>query len=278
VIGMQQIQTIMTDMKDIIIQKITLSYLQQFIQSPNIDEDKLLLLISMLDFHGLSKLEMEDFVVTPMLVQIALDTHEYVSNSSTKLENETSLKLRQLTVLGGIYYSSLYYKILADTNNLAMIRALADGIKDINENKILLYQKDLDGIEKLMNSVMVIESSLLNKIADYLHENSWKEVTTHFLFIKRLLNEKRVFIQDGTSLLFDALRKIVFPKYNPQSELSSEQKKYLLIICDKYIDFSSKLFEGGIHKIPSINDNIKKRWSSLLHQHDPIAKTYVEEG
>ncbi|MDF2608332.1 MAG: hepS [Bacillales bacterium] len=183
-----------------------------------------------------------------------------------------------IVVLGGIYYSSLYYKILADTNNLAMIRALADGIKDINENKILIYQKDLDGIEKLMNSMMIIESSLLNKMADYLHENGWKEVATHFLFIKRLLSEKSSFIQEGTSLLFDALRKIVFPKYNLQSELSSEQRKYLLIICDKYIDFSSRMFEGGIHKIPSINENIKKRWSSLLHQHDPIAKTYVEEG
>jgi heptaprenyl diphosphate synthase len=275
---MQQIQTIMMDMKDVIIQKISLSYLQQFIQNPNIDEDKLLLLISMLDHHGLSKLEMEDFVVTPMLVQIALDTHEHVSNSTTKTENETSLKLRQLTVLGGIYYSSLYYKILADTNNLAMIRALADGIKDINENKILIYQKDLDGIEKLMNSMMIIESSLINKIADYLHENSWKEVAKHYLFIKRLMFEKKKFIHEESSYLFEALRKIVFPKYNLQSELSTEQKNYLLIICDKYIDFSSKIIEVSIHKIPSINENIKTKWSNLIHQHDPIAKTYVEEG
>jgi heptaprenyl diphosphate synthase len=275
---MQQIQTIMTDMKDIIIQKISLSYLQQFIQNPNIDEDKLLLLISMLDHHGLSKLEMEDFVVTPMLVQIALDTHEQVSNSIIKMESETSLKSRQLTVLGGIYYSSLYYKILADTNNLAMIRVLADGIKDINENKILLYQKDLDEIDKLMNSVMIIESSLLNKIAEYLHENTWKEVACHFLFVKRVLLEKSSFIQDGTSQLFDALRKIVFPKYNLQSELSAEQKKYLLIICDKYIDFSTKMIEVGIRKIPAINENIKNRWSNLVHQQNPIGKTYVEEG
>jgi heptaprenyl diphosphate synthase len=275
---MQQIQTIMTDMKDIIIQKISLSYLQQFIQNPIIDEDKLLLLISMLDHHGLSKLEMEDFVVTPMLVQIALDTHEQVSNSTIKIESETSLKLRQLTVLGGIYYSSLYYKILADTNNIAMIRVLADGIKDINENKILLYQKDLDEIDKLMNSVMIIESSLLNKIAEYLHENGWKEVASHFLFVKRVLLEKSSFIQDGTSQLFEALRKIVFPKYNLQTELSVEQKKYLLLICDKYIDFSTKIIEVGIRKIPAINENIKNRWSNLVHQQNPIAKTYVEEG
>jgi heptaprenyl diphosphate synthase len=275
---MQQIQTIMTDMKDIIIQKISLSYLQQFIQNPIIDEDKLLLLISMLDHHGLSKLEMEDFVVTPMLVQIALDTHEQVSNSTIKIESETSLKLRQLTVLGGIYYSSLYYKILADTNNIAMIRVLADGIKDINENKILLYQKDLDEIDKLMNSVMIIESSLLNKIAEYLHENGWKEVASHFLFVKRVLLEKSSFIQDGTSQLFEALRKIVFPKYNLQTELSVEQKKYLLLICDKYIDFSTKIIEVGIRKIPAINENIKIRWSNLVHQQNPIAKTYVEEG
>lgn len=269
----------MTEMKSNIIQKISFSYLQQFIQTPKIDEDKLLLMIAMFDHHGLTKLEMEDFVVTPMLIQIALDTHEHVSNSSSsKMETETSLKLRQLTVLGGIYYSSLYYKILAETNNLAMTRVLAEGIKDINEHKILLYQKDFDGIEKLMNSVMTIESSLVKKLADYLHENRWKEIASHFLFIKRLLNEKKIFIHEGTSLLFEALRKIVFPKNNLQVELSSEQKKYLLIICDKYIDFSSKIIEASLHKLPTINENIKYRWSNLLLQHDPIAKTYVEEG
>jgi heptaprenyl diphosphate synthase len=278
VILMQQTLTILTEMKENILQKISLPYLQKYIQTPNIDEDMLLLIISMLEHHGLTELEMEDFIVTPMLIQIALDTHETISNSNSKGETESNLKQRQLTVLGGIYYSSLYYKILSNTNNLAMIRQLAEGIKDINEHKILLYQKDFDGIEKLMNSIMKVESSLIKKLADYFHETKWNEISCHFLFMKRLLKERKCFTENGSSLVFESLRKVVFPKCNVQLELSNEQRKYLLIICDKYIDFSTKIIEGHLKKLPSINEALRKNWSKLLLQHNPIVKTYVEEG
>jgi heptaprenyl diphosphate synthase len=275
---LQQIEKLMSDMKDLIMQKISHPYLQKYIQTPNIDEDKLLLIISMLDQHGLTKLEMKDFVVTTMLIQVALDTHELVSNTTNPIEKESSLKSRQLTVLAGDYFSGLYYKILADSNNLAMIRALSEGIKEINEHKIFLYQKDSDGIEKLMNNIWTIESALINKIADYLHESIWKDVSSHLLFIKRLLVEKKVFMNEDTSLLFDALAKVVFPKNIHLLELSTEQRNYLLLICDKYVDFSVKKVEVGIQKIPEVNETLKNRWTNILLQHDPIAKTYVEEG
>lgn len=265
-------------MKKSIFQKISHPYLRQYIDTPNIDDDKLLLIISMLDQHGLTKLQMEDFVVTTMLIQIALDTHERVSNSSKDTSKESILKPRQLTVLAGIYYSSLYYKILADSNNLAMIRVLSEGIKDVNEHKILFYHQDAEGIEKLMNSIMSIESALIRKLADYFHENVWKDLSTQFLFVKRLLLEKKNFNEQGSSHLFESLRKIVFPKNNQLLELTNEQKKHLLIICDKYIDCSIQIIETGIQKIPSINENIKKAWSNLLLQQEPIANTYVEEG
>lgn len=268
----------MEDMKDRIVSRINHPYLRQYIQTPTIDEDKLLLIISMLDTHGLAKKEMEDFVVTTMLIDIALDTHERVSNSSKDLAEENDLKPRQLTVLAGIYYSSLYYKILSDTSNLAMIRVLSEGIKDVNEHKIIYYHKDVDEIDKLMNSLIKIESALLIKVADYFHEIVWKDISSHFLFIKKLLMEKDLFLMGEQSNLFEALREIVFPKVNHVSGLSLEQKQYLKMICDKYVDYSRGIIETGFQKLPSINDDIQKQWMKLLGRQSPIAKTYVEEG
>lgn len=260
-------------MKEHIVRKISHPYLKRYIQTPNMDEDKLLLIISMLDQHGLSSIEMEDFVVTTMLIQIALDTHELVSNN----EEDTILKSRQLTVLAGIFYSSLYYKILAESNNIAMIRLLSEGIKEINEHKILFYQVDTNAIESLMKSIMTIESALIKKLANYLDENVWNEVSTHYLFIKRLLLEKKKFVKEGSSQLFEALRKIVFPLNESDNELSIEEKKYLVVICDRYIQFSKQALDKNLLKIPSLNVTIQNRFSNLLQQ-NPISKTYVEEG
>ncbi|MHC0036114.1 heptaprenyl diphosphate synthase component 1 [Pseudoneobacillus sp. C159] len=276
---LQQIQSIIMDMKDTIYQRISLPYLQQYIHTPTLDEDKLLFTISVLSNHGLTKEQMEECVVTSMLVQIALDTHERVTNSSIGEEKENSLKQRQLTVLGGTYFSSLYYKILSETSNITMVRVLAEGIKEINEHKIIFYNKDSLEIDKLMNSVMTLESGLINKLADYLQESIWKEIASHFLFIKRLLHEKERFDKsEDSSVLIDGLRKIVFPKTNQVADLSTEQKKYLLAICDQYIEHSIHIFEKGINKIPLINDYVKTRWFHLIKQYAPIAKTFVEEG
>lgn len=261
-------------MKKLIVEKISHPYLQRFIQTPIIDEDKLLLIVSMLDQHGLTKLEMENFVVTTMLIQIALDTHEHVTNISNINEEDTSLTSRQLTVLAGDYFSGLYYKILADTNNLAMIRVLSEGIKDINENKIFVYQKDTNEIDLLMNRIMTIESALIQKLAEYFHEKEWKEISSHFLLVKRLILEKNLFLH-GSSLLFDSLIKLVFPNINQRDELSKEQKNDLLILCDRYIQFSIQFLESTY---PSLNITIKNRLTSIINQQHSIAKTFVEEG
>ena len=273
---MQEMKIKLADIKEQILEKVRHPYLHKYIESPDIDEDKLLLLISILDKVNLPETIAKNYALTTMLIQIALDTHELVSNNELKDEEK---KDRQLTVLAGVYYSGLYYKILADLDEVDMIRSLAEGIKEVNEHKISVYQKSSIGIEVLMDDVKKIESSLFEKVTVFLDNKVWNEFASNFLFIKRLIAEKKLFLQGGKSVVFDALKKITFQKSGHGSTaLSLEQQNYLLHICDRYIDFSKNLIEECLKKLPFTNYMLEQRIESILNQHQPAAITFVEEG
>lgn len=278
-IRLQDIRKKLSDIKEQVELKVLHPYLLNFIQTPYIDEDKLLIFISLMDRLGLSYSQMKNYALSAMLIQIALDTHEYVTNEVINNDEKAKATSRQLTVLAGDYYSGLYYKLLADTDDISMIKVLAQGIKEVNEHKIFLYQKDFDGIEKLMKSIKIIESSLLTKVSEYFQAGVWTEVIGHLMLVKRLLGEKKRFIHAESSQLFEALKNIIFPKNDTKlKELSKEQKRYLLVICDRYIQFSKNFVANGLEQIPYLNDVLEERIRTILNQHLPIANTFVEEG
>ncbi|HJV16697.1 MAG TPA: heptaprenyl diphosphate synthase component 1, partial [Bacillales bacterium] len=166
-ISLQDIRKQLAEMKELVEQKVYHSYLLNFIQTPYIDEDKLFILISILNKIEMSSMKAQNYCLTTMLIQIALDTHENVPNETISDAEEESQKNKQLTVLAGDYFSGLYYKLLAETDDIQMINALSKGIKEVNEHKISVFQQEFDGIEKLMSSIKVIESSLIIKFIEY---------------------------------------------------------------------------------------------------------------
>lgn len=100
---------------------------------------------------------------------------------------------QQLTVLAGDYYSGLYYRLLAEVNDVSMIKTLAHAIKQINEHKIAYYQKDLEGMEILMESITKIESSLIESVSCYFSNVLLKDLSANFLLLKRLILERNLF-------------------------------------------------------------------------------------
>jgi heptaprenyl diphosphate synthase len=277
VIRLQDICQKISEVKGQIEQKVLHPYLVKFIKTPFIDEDKLLLLITIMDQLELSDKQRKNYALVTMLIQIALDTHEFISNE--KIIETPQMTSRQLTVLAGDYYSGLYYKLLADSEDIYMIKVLAGGIKEVNEHKISVFQQEFSGIENLMTSIKIIESSLISKIIDYFQVTVWDEVVSNLLLIKRLLDEKKRFKQTGCSQLFEAMKKVIFSKNDGKmKDLSSDQKKHLMTICDRYIEYSRTVIESSIQKLPRINEYAKVRIVSILNQHQPIAKTFVEEG
>jgi heptaprenyl diphosphate synthase len=256
--------------------KIHHPFLTQNIEAPIIDEDKLFFLVSFLDDLNVSIEDMENYVVPTMLLQIALDTHDKVTND---LSGDSNLKHRQLTVLAGVYYSGLYYKILADQDNIEVIRLLAEGIETINDQKIIVYQQELDGIEKLIECLKNIEASLHKKLVKHLHAKGWDDVITNFLLIKRLNKEREQFVKSHTSVVFEGLKKLVFPKHeHTLKELSHEQRNHLVFICDKYISFSKELLVKAKNKLPLLNEAVESKIEVVLNQHQIGVNSLVEEG
>lgn len=262
-----------TDIKEQVEQKVCHPYLLKYIETPVIDEDKLLILVSIMDRLELSYNEIKNYAMTTMLIQIALDTHEHISNAAVDEIN------RQLTVLAGDYYSGLYYKLLADSEDINMIKELSKGVKEVNEHKVSVYQKELEGIENLMTSIKKIESSLLVKFSECFKVDLWNDFIANLFFFKRLLMEKRLFIEAGSSYVFESIKEITIPNKNLSiKNLSDKQQRDLLVICDRYLESSKQFLLKGISQLPYLNDMLEARITSIINEHQPIAKTLVEEG
>jgi len=186
VITLLNIETVKLNVIDKYKEMIQHRYLNDFIIDPEIDEDRLSLLLLFLHSQDLDVKEIENYSVSATLIQSALDIHEYVSNEPLE---DHSHKVRQLTVLAGDYYSGLYYHLLAHIPNIQLIRKFAEGIKIINENKMSLYKKEYQSIGQVVNSIRLIESSILQKVSEYLKAPLWSSFINHYLFLKTMISK-----------------------------------------------------------------------------------------
>jgi heptaprenyl diphosphate synthase len=241
-------------------------YLREHLPAPAIDEDRLLLALSMLDGASTALDEAERCIIAMMLMQIALDTHDEVTDAGG------DLRTRQLVVLAGDLYSGLYYELLARSGETALIRSFAEAVRDINEQKVLLYEKKAERIESLFAAVGTIESALLVKLADRMAAPQWGQFAYSYLLMRRLLLEQEAFIRTGASALFEQMAQIAFPR---TKTLTKEQKRHLLRFCRRYIDGCREALFAA--KLP-VNGLLQIRMAELSGGFQAIAKKTVEEG
>lgn len=183
-------------------------YLDKFIDQPVIDENKLFLLTAIFQETSYTIAQQKSFIITSMLVQMALDTHDRVSLDDSVIdERGRQKKKRQLTVLAGDYYSGLYYHLLSNLKDMEMIRILASVIKDINEAKMSVYYKNYPSLEDFMKDFQYIESLLVRRVADYVDNEPVKNYAEVWLLQKKLMDEKETFLRSETSFLFQLIMK-----------------------------------------------------------------------
>ncbi|KRF63511.1 hypothetical protein ASG99_05135 [Bacillus sp. Soil768D1] len=266
-------------LKQLIETKAQHPYLLKYIQKPSLDDDKLLLLWGLFNDLDVLSEERNQYIISTMLVQIALDTHEIVSNSGEGIELPEELKNRQLQVLAGDYYSGLYYQGLAGVGNVEMIRILSSAIKKINDHKIILYQqRSIKDVPTLLTTIKAIEASLINKLADYYNQPAWIDISEDLLLLNRLHAEMRNYLKSGQSVVFDVLRDISFDDSNSNDVLTSEKEAQIRTQFDKCLRDARQSVKLSMQKLVTKNDDLLQRVNVILKQTESEAISYVKEG
>lgn len=170
-------------------EKLQHPYLKQFIKKPVINNDKLVILYNLVEQTSSTDEEKNSYIITTMLVQIALDTHDLVSEKHD-FESKQTTKSRQLTVLAGDYFSGLYYYILAKLEDITMIATLASAIKEINEIKMSMLYDENQSVQQWIDRIKSLESLLIVRVANHMNNHSINAFVEEWLLTRRLLREQ----------------------------------------------------------------------------------------
>lgn len=211
--------------KQLILTQIEHSYLHSYIDQPSIEEDKLKLLHILLADQE----NMENSIVSVMLVQIALDTHDMIVKEMEQAPLKR--KQQQLTVLAGDFYSGLYYKRLAEVENIALTGALANGISDITEQKMNLFYNPVESSSRFADKYSEMNFVLIKHIADYLNwkDNDDLDYMRNWLFLRKLEKE-HVLHKQGKQTFFSQLFNSKIQDLNFDDFIRTEIKKRTQIL------------------------------------------------
>lgn len=243
-------------------------YLNKYICQPTVDEQKLFIITAMLS-EKLPKKEIKTYALSALLVDAALNTHDLVSQS--KIHNDYIKKNRQLTVLAGDYFSSLYYMLLAKSGNLPMIKIYSATIQKINEHKMNVYQNEVIPYSQVKKDVSSIESLLLQNIADYFQLEHWKSVIQEFFFLKRLIFERNEWEQ-GRKL--PIIRSLI---HENNAITGKVEKEVITQICNEKIEESKKHLEYLLKNNSTIQSWITQQLNTWIEP-ARFGEKVAEEG
>lgn len=239
-------------------------YVEKHIHKPFIDSDKMMFLADVYQHMDMKDTEKKQIIITVMLVQCALDTHELVPVNNDSMLSETE---KQLAVLAGDYYSGLYYALLAELGQIRMIQILANAIKQINEYKMNIYYEEANDINELIYFLMKKESLLIVSVAEEFQlEDSFIQVVEKVCLLNRLKRELVAAENNDPYYITDSLYKMVHYATNTQTlhRMESEINQQLIEL-DQLLSLLPSSFNA-------IRDTIREKFSLSYHT------TIAEDG
>ncbi|WP_026689477.1 heptaprenyl diphosphate synthase component 1 [Alteribacter aurantiacus] len=214
-------------------------YFRRFLTEPVIDNDQVVLLYYLLKRKGLESKYIKNTVLSNVLVQTALSVHDTVGNNEWHTELEK--KQRQLTVLSGDYFSSLYYYFLAKLKDRDLIRVFTRSIQEINEIKMSAYcneNKEKSANRSSKTLFRHIDSLLVLNIAKHMKEEAWVQPLDEFFYLKKLTMDYDSYLQSNkstpflASLMDESNEKSAGIEYVVQKEIESTYLKLISFTYD----------------------------------------------
>lgn len=249
-------------------QRIQHSFLERYIEKPIIDRDKIFILIHIFNIGNngsIPSYKKQQYILTIMLIQLALDTHDLVpeeANHECKIKNTK----KQLSVLAGDYYSGLYYLLLSEIEDIDMIRLLASAIRDINESKMRLhYYQDIRTDQEFMTILKNVETKLYSRVAKYMNHSITVEVIEEWLLLNRLSEEKTMIVRKTPTTRFNYL-------YENSHQSSVER------FLDHSINVGVQRIEELLSNVPLNLITFKNYLEHSLMQLSYVKTSIAEEG
>lgn len=250
-------------LKELLVAKLNHSFIKDIIPKPLIDEDKLAIVYFLCSDNNQTKVDSNKKMISIMLMQIALDTHERIPN-----KNGLSLNLveKQMTVLIGDYYSSLYYYLLAEINEIDLVQKIALSTKLINEHKVNLHHRKISSSDQLYASLETIESDLFTTFSIYLEKEYLVPIIKSLFLYNRLLHEKNLIMKDENLFLLDYFKKF----------MSFENKSSILKKLNEKMNECIYHIEHSLQVLPYEHQQLKRYINKRLELFDKSC--IAEEG
>lgn len=227
-------------------------YLKDYIPEVGMDEGK-----CQLFYQALSKkvAAEEASVVTlcVMLVQAALDVHEEVSLHP--VQSDLARKHRQLRVLIGDFYSSLYYYLLAEADRVPLTRIFSYTLQEINELKMDVYSTPENTYELVAEKLTYIDSVLYEKMLEEYDLQSLSNRFQTIFYYHRFVEEwnlwadgkKSILMNTLTSTSTDASWKEIYQRY----ELLKERVDQVLLTTEDFTVEMKQYLQDHVPPIPT---------------------------
>ncbi|PSL50490.1 heptaprenyl diphosphate synthase [Salsuginibacillus halophilus] len=238
-------------------------YVAAHITEPEPDRDHILFLKNIISTKDMQVQEKRERILSALLVQAALDMHEEVTLQDTSTDEMR--KRRQLTVLAGDYFSSLYFYFLAKLKDTEVVQVFSRSIQHINEQKMRLHQQEETTLNGVASLVREIQAGLLKNLSAYYNQAVLGETAEAFLGLKKVHAAKATYSCGGECPLLTAVQEAAaWPTGDGQAVEAR--------LADLELAFIEELAHYREKAAPLLNEDVTARIDELIAASNAASK------